>query len=114
MSTKRLRRHASKLIELKKCKGHQRKILLRNNLRQKDFVTCICECTQNILRGNIPLSKKNIKDLKKRKTSLRRLVKRNTSMKNKRAIIQSGGFLGAILTPVISILGGLLGNVLGK
>jgi len=39
---------------------------------------------------------------------LRALSIKKTSVRKKRRIIQKGGFLGAILTPVLSLLGGLL------
>ena len=41
---------------------------------------------------------------------LRELVLKKTPKKKKIDIIQTGGFLGALITPILSILGGLLGS----
>jgi hypothetical protein len=40
---------------------------------------------------------------------IRKLVLKKTSLKSKRKIVQTGGFLGAILGPIIKVLGGLFG-----
>jgi hypothetical protein len=42
------------------------------------------------------------------------LSAKKTPYKKKRHIIQTGGFIGALLTPIISILGGLLGGLGGR
>jgi len=41
---------------------------------------------------------------------LRKLVLKKTSLKNKRKIVQTGGFLGALLGPIVSVLGSLFGG----
>jgi hypothetical protein len=41
---------------------------------------------------------------------LRELALKKTSKKKRKKIIQSGGFLGAILGPIVSILGRLFGG----
>jgi hypothetical protein len=108
MSTKRLKRHAAKLLSLHKASTTKRMSALKRQLASKDFVKCICECCKNILNGNIELSQKQRSALKKRKNAIRTVVKRNTSMTKRKKIIQSGGFLGAILGPIVSVLSGLL------
>ena len=55
--------------------------------------------------------------LRRNRQNLRRLSIKKTSLKKKRQIIQQGGFLGAILAPVLATLGGsliwsLFGNML--
>lgn len=109
-----LKRHAGKLIQYKRLPLKYKTLFLKKHLRDKDFVKCICECAKNILIGNVPLNVKQEAELRKRKSALRRLVKKKTSLKAKKAIIQKGGFLGAILAPIVSVLGGLIGNALGK
>ena len=47
--------------------------------------------------------------IKKYKSALRKLVERKTSVKKKKDILQTGGFLSALLTPLLGVLGGLLG-----
>jgi hypothetical protein len=62
-----------------------------------------------VLKGNVPLTTKEKSRLKKHKNKLRTLVKKKVSLSKKKDIIQSGGgFLGALLMPVASLLGSLL------
>ena len=80
----------------------------------KEFVECICECAKNVIKGNVPLKDCHLKRLRKEKKNLRALSLKKTPLRKKRRILQKGGFLGALLTPVLSLLGGLLtGNANG-
>ena len=74
-----------------------------------EFIKCICECAKNVLAGNVALSPEHKRRLKRHKHSLRKLALKKTPMKTKKRIVQSGGFLGALLGPVVKILGGLFG-----
>lgn len=112
--TSRLRKHAKKLLKIRKASQADRPKLTKKYLTETDFVKCICECCSNILNGNVPLTASQRDKLKGRKTSLRQLVDNQTPLSKKKKIIQTGGFLGAILGPVVSVLGGLLGNVFGQ
>ena len=49
-----------------------------------------------------------LRKLRREKHNLRRLALKKTPLKKKRKILQKGGFLGAILAPALSVLGGLL------
>jgi len=87
---------------------------VRNKLTKKhcspDFIKCICECAKNVLVGNVTLSPEHKRRLKRYKHSLRKLALKKTSIKSKKRIIQSGGFLGALLGPIVKVLGGLFGS----
>ncbi len=75
----------------------------------REIVDCISECCVNILKGNVRLSPKQKSCLSKHKQKLREIAKKKVSLKQKKQIIQHGGFpLGAILAPVASVLGSLL------
>ena len=76
----------------------------------KEILDCISECAKNILRGNVQLSAKQKTALRRNRQNLRRLSIKKTSLKKKRQIIQKGGFLGAILAPVLATLGGSLAS----
>ena len=41
----------------------------------QDLITCLCECAQNILNGNVPLSKAHLKQLHQYRTDVRNLAK---------------------------------------
>ena len=75
----------------------------------KELIACLCECALNILNGNIPLKPSEKTKLSKYKRHLRVLSnKKSGAQKKKKVLRQKGGFLGALLTPVLSALGGLL------
>ena len=105
--SKRLRQYAPTLGHLAKCGTVSRKRLLKNYLNDKEFLYTICECCKNILLGNVPLNSKQKQLLSKRKKQIRKVANKSSSLKQKKAIIQRGGFLSAILGPLIGLLGGL-------
>lgn len=72
-------------------------------------VKAICECTHNVLKGNIPLSPYQKKSLKKYKNSLRKIgTKKGTLFSKKKLIIQQGGFLNILIPAALSVLTGLI------
>jgi len=93
---KRIRRMADKARReyVKKC--------------DKQFIDCVSECSVNVIKGNVPLTVRQKSALRRRRNDLRALSRRKTSLKAKRKILQKGGFLGSLLPPVLSLLGGLL------
>lgn len=123
MGTKRLVRNSHKLMNCYKLfctKRHQKQQrgkvrksnILKSMLKDKDFIKCLSDCSCNILKGNVVLTKKQKMSLRKKKTPLRKLASAKTSMKSKKNIVQKGGFLSVLLPPIISVLGGLLGDKL--
>lgn len=79
----------------------------------KKLIDCFCECSKNILKGNVPLKRNQLKRLRREKKNLRTLALKKTSLKKKRKILQKGGFIGAILPPVLTVLSSLLGGLIG-
>jgi len=63
---------------------------------------------QNVIKGNVPLTSRQMTNLRRKRHDLRALSKRKTSLKAKRKILQKGGFLTALLPPVLAVLGSLL------
>src|SRR6266516_6711830 len=104
--SQRLRRHVNLLKALHRASPVIRKRLLKKHF-DGDFVACISECAKNILKGNVPLSAGQKKKLSFKKKALRQIILKKTSLRKKKNLIQRGGFLGALLGPIISVLGGL-------
>src|SRR4051812_27341009 len=104
--SKRLQRHANLLRTLHRASPAVRRRLLESNC-DGDFVCCITECVKNLLQGAVPLNSTQRKKLSAKKSVLRQLAQKKTSLRKKQKLIQSGGFLGALLGPLVSILGGL-------
>ena len=74
-----------------------------------DLIKCICDISFNVPKGTAPISRQNKKRLSHHKSSLRKLIDQKLSLKKKRKVIQSGGFLSALLGAAIPILGSLFG-----
>ena len=87
---------------------------VRNRLAKKncspEFIRCLCECAKNVLAGNVSLSPEHKRRLKRHRQSLRKLTLKKTSANAKKKIIQSGGFLGALLGPIVKVLDGLFAS----
>jgi hypothetical protein len=108
MSTGRVKKHYLKLKALSLAVPKlQKKIVSRAN---RDLVDCISECCKNVLRGNVTLSVAQKSKLDKHKKKLRFLSLKRAGLKKRKRIIQTGGFLGALLTPVVAFLGSMLLN----
>jgi len=73
-----------------------------------EFVNCVSECAKNVIKGNVPLTDRQMTKLRRKRHDLRALSKKKTPLRTKRKILQKGGFLTALLPPVLGILGSLL------
>src|SRR5881296_294649 len=98
-----LKKNIPYLCMLHKSSPKARSALLKQHCAP-EFVICICECVKNVLVGNVPLSSEHKKRLQRYKRSLRRLVLKKTPLTEKKRIVQSGGFLGALLGPIVKVL----------
>jgi ABC-type phosphate transport system ATPase subunit len=55
MVSQRIKKHANELVYLQKARLCIRKHLITKT--DRSLVDCLCECADNILRGNVPLTK---------------------------------------------------------
>ena len=99
--------HASGLVALDKVKKNKEKLNRIIDDRGMDLVRCICDCVLNVLRGNIPVKDEEKKRLEKYKDCLRELVKKKTSDKKRKHLIQEGGFFGALIPILVGLVGKL-------
>ena len=92
------KKHAALLSALAHAGHAQRKALLRN--ADQGFVRCICEVALN---GSLPIKDAARKKLRKHACILRCLAKQCGSVgKKKKMLLQSGGgFLPALITPLL-------------
>ena len=64
------------------------------------------EIAFNVLKGKLPLTAKQLARLKKHKTCVRLVANKNTNDQTRIKIAQKGGFIGALIAP---LLAGLVG-----
>lgn len=81
MVSPRLRKHACDILYmyLQKTKPCIRKHLITK--ADRSLVDCLCECADNILRDNVPLTNLQKENLKRNKAGLRTLTKKLVSLK---------------------------------
>lgn len=106
MSSERIRKILSQLKRLNRFKD-KRKYM---KTCCAPFVDCMCECIRNLLKGRVPIKPKHLKALKRYKSFLRKVSLKKTPRKERRRILQKGGFIGAILPTLVAGLSALLGN----
>jgi len=75
---------------------------------QNDLIRCIGSCTRHIINGKAELTPDELKQLRRRKHMVRSLARKNTSLKTKRKILQTGGFLNLLLPPVVGLMTSIL------
>ena len=109
----RTRRHIPTLEFLHKSKPEIRKQIISG--ASKELIECICDWTKNVLNGNIPLSKYKRKRLSAHKCSLRRLVRKDIPIRHKKRMFnQNGGMFMTLLSSILPVVTGLLGNLFKK
>ena len=68
--TRSINKCAQKLRMLRNSKPSLKKSILRD----KGLLTCLCECSKNIVKGNVPLSPCQKKKLRRHKKLVRELT----------------------------------------
>ena len=105
---RRVEEHWEQLEKLKKAKSKKTtaKILKQGG---KPLQLCLRECAINILNGKVPLTPNQKKQLCRYKDHLRRLRNKSTRTGERLQIEQKGGFLPALIAPILgAVVGGLL------
>ena len=114
--TEKLEKYIDLLELLLEATPHQRKLLIE--MANGDFLSLISDCCLNVLNGNVPLEPTRKKRLRKYAPTMRQLISkgdRNKSLKQKRKLmLQHGGFLPALLAPIVGLAGGIIGELTGR
>jgi hypothetical protein len=109
----RLKRNIGFLRQLKQASERKRRRLILAT--KPDHLKCITECAHNILCGNVRITNGQKKKLKRHAKYIRLLAKKHFSLpKKKRLLVQRGGFLPALIAPILGIVGSLLSEYLMK
>lgn len=109
--SQRLHRNKTFLKKLTKCYGKKREKII--NDASNEQIQSLTEVAHNIVKGNFPIPQKTLKKLSKHKIHIRKLSKLKPSSKSKRKLlIQKGGFLPLMITPVLSALGAVAGRAI--
>jgi len=105
-------RHIPVMKKLCRCRRDRRLKLYQK--AGKDIKKCLLECAVNVLKGNVPLSQKEFLKLRKYKNTVRALSKKKLMKKKIESIVQKGGFLPLLLSPIIGALANVAIKGIGK
>jgi len=113
MAGKRLKRNLKFLHKVKGSKAAQRKQLLQCS--KPDQIKCLSDCCHNILKGNVKLNNLQKKKLLQQAQFIRLVASKDIKVPQKREIlVQKGGFLPALLAPIIGIAGTLISELVSN
>ncbi len=106
--SERLKDHAPYLHVLANGTIQQREGILRG--AKKQLIYCLCECALNVLQGNVKLTPVAKSKLNKHKRLLRDLADKKIPVTRKKKLLltQKGGWVTALLPPILGALGSLL------
>lgn len=73
------------------------------------LIKCVCECALNLLKGNVPITRRQKNRLAPYKRTLRRLGDKKIPLfKKRRLLVQKGeGFLSILIPAAVSLLSSL-------
>jgi hypothetical protein len=103
-----IKRNFDVLRVLKRASPKLRKAILTNS--EKDLILALCEIISNVLSGTVKLSSKQKHNLTNHKNSLRRVIDKRVGIKEKRHLLQKGGFLTTLLPPALTLLATLINH----
>ena len=83
------------------------------NTAPDDLIRTISECSLNVLRGNVRLNQREKRRLKPYRTILRGLTTSRSAATRRRLINQKGGFLGALIGPLLGAVLPAVGKLFG-
>lgn len=109
MTTQRVQRNAKTLQALTRLDNAAQHAIV--SVAKKDLLFALTDCARAILNRVVPLSEAQLRAIKRLAEQVRRLVSRKTPLEERRAVLQTGGLVGAIVRPVLSLLPSLLGAV---
>ena len=104
-----LKRHVELLEYLRN--GKKKVVHAIINEAEGDIINILCECAHNTLLGNVPMSKAQFCRLKRFKKHLRTLARKKVPLAKKKKILQTGGFLPALLGAALPIITNLVGGL---
>jgi len=111
--TIRLRRNFNLLKLFARCanKFELRKAILENS--DNDFVKALADCALNLVNGNVKVPVAQMKRIGRHRKIIREMAKKRNSIKMKKKLCeQKGGFLPALLVPVLAAVTGLVAEKL--
>lgn len=110
-SCERLTKNAGAIRALAVADNTIRKAMISN--ASKELILTLVQCAQDIIKGQVTLTTHQLGRLKPYEQLLERFIASKVGTENKKQLLQRGGFLGALVRPLVAVLPQLLQS-LGK
>ena len=110
-SARRLQKYAAVLDALRRASQRVRMSVLSS--AKKEFVQALVDCARLLIRNKWRLTENQKRQLRRRTDAIYDLVNPRTSLARRRVLLQSGGFIGALLGPALRLIGPVVGGLLG-
>lgn len=94
-----IERNLELLQIISKCKNKYRNALIK--MGDKELISAICECVDNMLQGNVKIDDNTKAILHKYRHTLRKIVQKSTLKSKKKILTQQGGFLPVLLPSIL-------------
>ena len=82
--------------------GSIQKSLISN--ASKKFIATLVKCAKDIIKGDIELTKYQLRLLKPYERMMERFIERKESVDKKKTLLQKGGFLKVLIKPLAAML----------
>ena len=109
---KTLRDNASAIRALSLASKSIRKSMISN--ASKDFISSLVDAVKKILKGNVTLSRIQLRQLQPYERMLERFTASKTGLRSRKTLLQQGGFLGALLPTIIGVLPDIINSFSNK
>ena len=107
----RTRKNMHLLKVLHDAKPGVRKAVLQK--ADKELISTICDCVHGILSGKVKISTETRKKLNRSRCALAELHSKRTGLRRKKALlVQDGGFLPALLAPILGLAASVVGGLI--
>lgn len=112
--SKRIKKYLDVMLTIPRLPMAMRRIIMRGLEKDKEFVKCICEICDNVIKSNVPMKLCQKRRLSRHKKTIRKLAVqgRKTIFKQKQKLIQQGN--GVFLPLLFSIVAPMLANLIGR
>lgn len=104
-----LKKHIPVLEWLKSLSTKEQVLIIKNSNRA--LLEVLSAIALNLIKKNIPLSPRDIVNLRKHEHSIMKLSQRKHSLGTRRKILQKGGFLSSLLSILPALVGGVLSSL---
>lgn len=79
----------------------------------KDLILALVDVARALIKGQVSMTPQQLGAARRNKHNLTNLVAPGKSVEEKKRILQKGGFIGALLGPLLKIGAPIIGGLLG-